>query len=90
MKCSNGAIRLADGLTEFEGRVEICYNNRWGGVCGNSWDITEATVVCRQLGHIYFGNLLMCRKVKQGVVTWGGSRNIFSVNQAIKDNFPTL
>ena len=56
VKCSNGAVRLADGLTEFEGRVEICYNNRWGGVCGSSWDATEAAVVCRQLGHIYFGN----------------------------------
>ena len=58
VKCSNGAVRLADGLTEFEGRVEVCYNNRWGGVCGNSWDVTEAAVVCRQLGHIYFGNLV--------------------------------
>jgi len=53
--CNSGAVRLADGLTKFEGRVEICYNNRWGGVCGSTWDITEATVVCRQLGHIYYG-----------------------------------
>ena len=58
VKCNNGAVRLADGLTEFEGRVEICYNNRWGGVCGNSWDATEAAVVCRQLGHIYFGTCI--------------------------------
>ena len=53
--CINGAIRLADGLTEYEGRVEICYDNHWGGVCGNSWDSREATVVCRQLGHITAG-----------------------------------
>ena len=53
--CSNGAIRLADGLTEYEGRVEICYENHWGGVCGNSWDSREATVVCRQLGYITAG-----------------------------------
>ena len=57
--CSNGAVRLADGLTKFEGRVEICNNNRWGGVCGRSWDASEATVVCRQLGYIYFGELLL-------------------------------
>ena len=55
-KCSNGAVRLADGVTEFEGRVEVCYNNRWGGVCGSSWGLTQATVVCRQLGHL--GNLV--------------------------------
>ena len=57
-KCSNGAVRLADGEMEFEGRVEICYNNRWGGVCGSSWGLSQATVVCRQLGHIYFGKLV--------------------------------
>ena len=58
--CSNGAVRLADGLTEHEGRVEICYDNHWGGVCGNSWDTTEATVVCRQLGHIFIGEIVLC------------------------------
>ena len=58
--CSNGAIRLADGLTEHEGRVEICYDNHWGGVCGKSWDTTEATVVCRQLGHIFIGEIVLC------------------------------
>ena len=58
VSCSNGDIRLTDGLTEFEGKVEICYNNHWGGVCGSSWDITEATVVCRQLGHIYYGEMV--------------------------------
>ena len=57
--CNSGAVRLADGLTKFEGRVEICYNNRWGGVCGSSWDALEAAVVCRQLGYIYYGELLM-------------------------------
>ena len=53
--CSIGAVRLADGLTQHEGRVEICYDNHWGGVCGNSWGINETTVVCRQLGHISVG-----------------------------------
>ena len=55
VSCSNWEIRLADGLTEYEGRVEICYDNHWGGVCGNSWDSSEASVVCRQLGKIPIG-----------------------------------
>ena len=55
--CSIGAVRLADGLTEHEGRVEICYDNHWGGVCGNYWDSNEANVVCRQLGKIPIGKI---------------------------------
>ena len=49
-QCDYGAIRLRDGDTGFEGRVEICIDNVWGTVCGDSWDENDARVVCRQLG----------------------------------------
>ena len=32
------------------GRVEVFLNNRWGAVCDNYFGITEASVLCRQLG----------------------------------------
>ena len=43
--------RLVGGFNESEGRVEVRYNNIWGTVCSDGFDLAEATVVCKRLGY---------------------------------------
>ena len=49
--CSTeGELRLADGVSANEGRVEVCVSGLWGTVCDHSFGVAEAHVVCNQLG----------------------------------------
>ena len=48
--CTDGEIRLVDGLSANVGRVEICYDNHYGTICQNGWNQHDASVVCAQLG----------------------------------------
>ena len=49
--CTNGEVRLANGTSQYSGRVEICSNNVWGRVCESGWSTYDAIVVCNQLGY---------------------------------------
>ena len=59
--CTEGDVRLLEGSSRLEGRVEICKNNVWGTVCHTGWTVEDARVVCRQLGYSVVG--INCTKL---------------------------
>lgn len=43
-------IRLVGGTSFANGQLEIRYNGQWGTMCYDTFEKSEANVVCRMLG----------------------------------------
>ena len=44
-------VRLRNGTTRADGRVEVFHNGTWGTICDDQIHRGFALVVCRQLGY---------------------------------------
>ena len=50
LPCSTeGSVRLVDGSTNGEGRLEFCHSRKWSPFC--TLDFSAASVACKQLGY---------------------------------------
>ncbi|XP_071959217.1 macrophage scavenger receptor types I and II-like [Antedon mediterranea] len=44
-------IRLVNGNSKHEGRVEILVDGSWGTICDTNWWVAESDAVCKKLGY---------------------------------------
>ena len=49
-ECTDRSVRLVNGSSPLNGRLEVCVVGRWGTVCDDRFNSNSALVACRQLG----------------------------------------
>ncbi|CAH1239233.1 MALRD1 [Branchiostoma lanceolatum] len=47
----DGNVRLIDGDSFGEGRIEVYFDHKWGTICNSGWTKENSDVVCDQLGY---------------------------------------
>ena len=48
--CNDGDLKLVGGGSETQGRLEICFSQRWTTIDGEGWTHNDTEVACRELG----------------------------------------
>ena len=43
-------IRLSEGNNDYEGRLEVLFEGKWGTVCDDYFDLKDAHVACTMMG----------------------------------------
>ena len=49
--CNDGELKLVGGNTEYEGRLQICFDQRWTAIDAKGWTMLDTEVACKQLGY---------------------------------------
>ena len=58
--CDYGDLRVVGGGSVYEGRLEVCLDQRWGTINVAGWTSRDNQVACRQLGFETTGELKLC------------------------------
>ncbi|XP_051974565.1 deleted in malignant brain tumors 1 protein-like [Xyrauchen texanus] len=77
-------VRLVNGINSCSGRLEVLYDGVWGTVCDDDWDLSDAALVCREIG---------CKdalEAKTGAYFGQGSGSIWMNNVKCAGNESTL
>eukprot|EP00057_Strongylocentrotus_purpuratus_P007136 XP_011661610.1 PREDICTED: deleted in malignant brain tumors 1 protein-like [Strongylocentrotus purpuratus] len=85
-------VRLVDGRSKNEGRVEMFYNTSWVILCGAGWGRREADVVCRMLGFTDASDVLHNAAFGEGIgmVSLEGISCLGSENSLLACTFTSL
>ena len=62
MHCADGDVRLMEGDHDWEGRLEMCFNGRWGTIGSSGWTKTNTKIVCDALGYEVSGKRYIIAK----------------------------
>ena len=57
----DGAVRLVGGVSQYDGRVEVCINKIWGTVCASGTTSSDAQQICKSRGFSEQGEKVVCK-----------------------------
>ena len=79
--CVDGEVRLSEGETQWEGRLEVCFSRRWGTVGSEGWSQVNTRVVCNDLGYELDGGTCMYMYVSISKIYHASSLLPEAINQ---------
>lgn len=48
---TDSRISLAGGSNEGQGTLQVYHENQWGTICDDNFDVNDAKVICKMIGH---------------------------------------
>ena len=76
--CVDGEVRLMEGKTELEGRLDVCFGQRWGTISSDGWAEINSRIVCSDLGYDLDNGIIVnyCLQV-WGYNSWLGTECVY-------------